>query len=132
MANTYYYDWDASWTTTSINASTVTNSGTAVSGKISNDTKISTEISIDIDYGGTATQGVFCYLLRDIDGTNFESASTDEPFGFELPYAVSSTRRRTFQVSGDKVSDFKIHLSNSSGADVTATVRYRQCVSESV
>lgn len=125
MPITFTYNWDAAFTTTSISASSITNTSTATTAAINNDGKSTTEVSIQIAYGGTANEGVKVYLLRDTDGTNYED-TTDAPWAFMMPYAISVTRRRTFTVSAMMVSNFKIKLTNDSGATVTATVRYRQ------
>lgn len=122
----YYQDWELTWTTTSINASAVANAGTAITAAISNDLKLGTEVSVEIAYGATASQGVKVYILRDVDGTNYEAVA-DGAWGFEMPKTTSTTHRRSFTVSAD-ISRFKIHLTNDSGASVTATVRYQQAV----
>lgn len=117
-------NWEASWTTTSINSSAIANAGNAVTAAISMDAKWAIEISITIAYGSPANQGVKVYVERDVDGTNFESAS-DNPRGFEMPRAASSTRRRTFTLSAQEIANFRVRLTNDSGASVTGTVRYR-------
>lgn len=124
-------NWDTAWTNTSILASAITNGSTATTAVISNDNKTGTEISVDVDYGATANEGVKVFVLRDINGTDFES-SVDSPWGFMLAFAISLTRRRTFTVAGDMTSDFKIHVSNASGATVTADVKYRQMTVDQV
>lgn len=124
-----YFDWDASWTTTSIDG-TMTDGTSQSTAAISNDGKVATEISVDVDYDSTANEGLLCYVLRDINGTDYETAN-DSPFGFQMPYAISQTRRRTFTVAGDRVSRFKVQLQNNTGGTVTATVKYRQAVSTS-
>lgn len=121
------YDWDAAWTTTTgINAATVTNAGTDVTETLSNDTKLATEVSIEIAYGATATEGVVVSILRDVDATNLEGTG-DAPYAFSMPFSTNTTHRRTITISGS-TSAFRVHLANDSGASVTATVRYRQAV----
>ncbi len=123
---TFNPNWETNWTTTSISSSSISNSSTATtSSAIDNDNKACTEVSVSIAYGGTATEGCKVYLLRDIDNTNFETTS-DLPWGFQMPFATSVTRVRTFTVNGSMISKFKILVSNASGATVTATVRYKQ------
>lgn len=119
------YDWDSAWATTSINGN-ITNTSTSTTAAISNDLKAATEVSVEIAYGVTASQGVKVQILRDVDGSNYE-ASADAPFEFEMPKTVSTTHRRTFTVPGS-VSNFKVSLSNNSGATVTAVVRTRQAI----
>lgn len=122
-------NWDTSWTNSSVNGSTVTNGSNATTGAISNDLKSATEISVSVTYGATATEGINVYILRDTDGTNYE-AVTDLPWGLAMPYSTSTTYRRTFTVAGDRISNFKAHITNDSGASVTATIKYRQAVVE--
>lgn len=123
--------WPLTWTATSIAASTVTNGSTATTAAISQAAKTATEIAITIVYGGTATAGAIIYLLRDVDGTNYEAVA-DVPYGFTMPYSASTTYRRAFAVQGTDASRFKVMVSNPSGASITATVSYQQATTESV
>ncbi len=119
-------NWDTSWTTTSINNSTITDTSTATTAAIDNDLKAVTEISVEVTYGSTATEGVKVYILRDIDGTDFEAVA-DNPTGFQMAVTVGATRRKTFPIPGDRISKFKVHITNDSGDSVSNTsVRYRQ------
>jgi len=118
-------NWDTSWTATSIAASSVTDTSTATTAAISNDGKSGTEVSVTCAYGGTVDQGLKVYILRDADGTNYE-AVIDKPWGFEMPSGVSTTYRRAFAVCADRISNFKVHVTNDSGATVTVTVKTRQ------
>jgi len=122
---TLYLDWDASWSTTSIASSSIADAGSASTAAISGDLKAETEVSITITYGAIATEGVKVYILRDVDGTNYEAA-TDSPWVIEMPSAVSATKRKTINVGN--LSSFKVHLTNGSGASITATVDYKQSV----
>jgi len=117
--------WDAAWTTTSINSTSIVTAANSTTAAISSSVKIVTEVSIAIAYAGTATEGVKIYVLRDIDGTNYETVN-DMPWGFQMPFAASVTRYRTFTLSGVAISKFKILVSNASGGTVTATVRFKQ------
>ncbi len=126
-----FFNWDTSWATTSINASSITTGNSVTTtAAISNDGKVATEVSVEIAYGAVATAGVTVELLRDVDGTNFE-ATADVPWGLEMPRSVSTTYRRTFTVYAEGVSSFKIRVANTSGATVTATVRTRQATFDS-
>lgn len=115
-------DWDTNWTSTSINASSVANAGSATTAAISNDNKLETEVGVSVAYGGTASEGIKVYILRDVDGSNYEDANT--AWGFEMPKAVSTTYRRTISVGS--ASNFKVLVTNNTGASVTVTVTYRQ------
>jgi len=122
----YYYDHDAAWSATSINSSAIANAADATTAAISNDGKLGTEVSVEIAYGATVNEGAKVYILRDVDATNYE-AEVDGPWGFEMPSAVSATRRRAITVP-PSISSFKVLVTNDSGASVTATVRTRQVV----
>lgn len=120
------FDWDAAWVITSINASAIADAASAVTAAIDNDTKLATRVSVEIAYGATVNEGVKVYVLANIDDTLFED-TVDDPFSFEMPSAVSATRVRAFAVPGT-IDQFKIKLTNDSGAQVTATVRTKQAV----
>ena len=124
MADTGY-NWDAGWSV--IDAAIVlTQGGTTddTSAVIDCDGKAAVEISIDVDYSNhaKATAGLFVYVLRDIDGSDYE-VEADGPWGFEMPFTQSGTHRRTFTVDCSQISEFKIYLDwdNSTGSSV-ATV----------
>lgn len=121
--------WPASWTATDISATSVDDASSASTSAISNDDKIATEVSLEVTYGTTADEGVKIYILRDVDGTDFENPN-DNPWGFQMPYTTSTTHRRTFNVPAERTSKFKVHISNDSGAAVTATIRYKQATIE--
>jgi len=121
MADTGY-NWDAGWSV--IDAAIVlTQGGTIIdtSDVIDCDGKAAVEISIDADYSNhaKATGGLFVYVLRDIDGSDYE-VEADGPWGFEMPFTQAGTRRRTFTVDCSQISEFKLHLDwdNSTGSSV--------------
>lgn len=118
------YDWSDTWTATTVDAETVTNGSTGTTGTIANDNTLGTMVGVTIAYGATVNEGVKVYVLWDVNGT-FESVA-DEPWGFEMPSSTSTTHRRSFVVPADAGDDFQIHLTNDSGADVTADVDYKQ------
>jgi hypothetical protein len=118
-------NWDTAWTTSSINGSAVSNAGSANTAAIDNDGKWATEVSVQVAYGATASQGLRVFVDRDIDGTNYETGGS-KPWGFEMPKAVSTTFYRTFTVQASEVSKFRVRVTNDSGASVTVTVRTRQ------
>lgn len=128
MANTGH-DWGA-WAT--IDAAIVLTQGgttTDTSAEIDLDIKSACEVSIDVDYSNhaKATGGLSVYVLRDVNGTDFE-AIADLPWGFEMPFTQNSTNRRTFTVDPGSVGSFKIYLSwaNSTGSSVaTVAMMYR-------
>lgn len=127
MSNTVSTNWDSSFTTTSINSSTVTNGSSATTGAIDNNNKAGTEVTVTIAYGSPANSGVIVSVLRIINGTpTYESGANDTPWSFALNYNASSTYNRAFTVPADRVSKFEVYVSNNSGASVTATVQYKQ------
>ena len=131
IKNAITNQWDSAWTTIDA-AITLTNGGTIVdtSAAIDLTGKSSVEISIDADYSdhAKATGGLFVFLLRDINGTDYE-VELDEPWGFEMPFTQNSTRRRTFSIDPSMFSNFKIHLdwdnsTGSSAVTVATMVKY--------
>lgn len=127
---TYNANWAGSWTATSIAASTVTNSSTATTAAIDNDNITSTEIAVTIVYGGTTNEGARVYVLRDVGGTY--EVIVDGAWGFMMAYSVSGTYRRSFVVQSINASKFKVMISNSTGASITATVSYKQATIDQV
>ncbi len=121
----YRPNWEDDWSTL-ISAQNIANAGDLPSDEVSLDQHWSAEVSVAVTYGATATQGVKVYVLREVDASPTFEGEADSPWGFEMPYAASATRRRTFSVDGLSLRDFKVHLSNDSGAQVTATVKYRR------
>jgi hypothetical protein len=130
MADTGY-NWDAGWTV--IDAAIVlTQGGTDddTSAVIDLDGKAACEISIDADYSNhaKATGGLFIFVLRDIDGTSYETEA-DGPWGFEMPFLQNGTRRRCFNVDCSQISEFKLYLdwdnsTGSSSVTVATAVKY--------
>jgi hypothetical protein len=124
---TQYIDWDTNWSTTSIAASSVTNTSTATTAAISLDQKIACQISVACAYGGTATEGLKVYLLADSNST--DEAVADVPArAYQLPYSTSTTYRRVYSIPATDYSSFKVHVTNNSGATVTVTVTYKLAV----
>ena len=124
MANTGQ-DWAASWTTVDASIALTTGGTTTdTSAAQSNDLKSACEISIDVDYSNHALSGtgLLVYILRDINGTDYES-SADGAWSFEMPFTQNGTHRRSFAVPPDMTSSFKIGLDwqNATGSSV-ATV----------
>lgn len=121
-------DWDASWTTTSIASSSITTGSNATTAAIALDGAISCLVSVSIAYGGTATEGAKVYILSDTDGTNYEAVADNPARVYQLPYSTSTTYRRTFAIPATDYDDFKVHVTNDSGATVTATVDYKLAI----
>jgi hypothetical protein len=126
----FYTDWDNTWTaetTPNLDGTGSIAANASVPGTaISNDLKTATEISVTIVFGTVAADAIL-YILRDVDGTNFE-AIADRPFGANIPGTASTTVRRAMTVLA-AISRFKIAVFNPTGnSAITATVRYRQAV----
>ena len=128
-----YTQWENTWTLTSINGTSVADGSNAeTNAAISNDEKTETLVSVEVDYGSTANENVEVLILRETDdGPTYEQES-DQPPTFAMPVTASTTHRRTFSIPAKTVADFKVALSNDSGASVTATVRTKQATVESV
>lgn len=106
-----------------LSAQAIATGAQAAGTAVSNDGKLDTEVSIEVQYGATYAADVVLYLLRDVDGTNYEGQETAQ--GYAVPGAASTTRRRTVTVPAS-VGRFKPFVDNPSGASVTVTVRTRQ------
>ena len=104
-------NWPLSWTDEFTGTLTQGATDTDTSVAIDLDVKASIEISIDVDYSNhaKATGGLFVYILRDINGTDYESEA-DNPWGFEMDFLQNGTQRRTFVLHGIDFSRFKISL----------------------
>ncbi len=130
MTTNLYTQWDETWTTTSINVTSITSSGgAATTAAISNDQKSGTEVSVVIVMG-TGDVGVSVFVLRETGDGSFEDQATDRPWGLMLPYGEDFTVRRSFTVMADRASKFKIRLVNNDSSAVTATVYYKQATIE--
>ena len=113
-------------------AITLTQGGTVTdtSDAISCDGKAACEVSIDADYSNhaKATAGLLVYILRDVNGTDYEAVA-GLPWGFEMPFTQAGTHRRTFTVDCSQVGNFKINLTwgnttGSSSVTVATMVRF--------
>ena len=87
-------------------------------------------ISIDADYSdhAKATGGLYVYILKDINGTDYE-AEGDGPWGFEMPFTQNGTNRRTITLSAKDFPKFKIYLDwdNSTGSSsVDVVTKYKR------
>lgn len=121
-------DWTLTWTADA-DGQTIADAGSHTGGAISNDTKLATEVAVKCAYGGTATEGVVVYLLREGD-TAYEDVD-DAPFSTGvMEYAASTTYRKTFTVAAN-IPRFKVLITNDSGAQVTVDIDYRQAVAAS-
>lgn len=123
MANT----WDGAVTNTSIASSSISDGGSATTtSAIDQSGNTATEVFVEIAYGATVNEGAFVYVLKEKAGGGAYEDIDDDPYGFEMPSAVSSTRNRALPVPGVVANSFKILVTNDSGASVTATVDYKQ------
>lgn len=124
-----YVVWDAQFTLTSINASTIANNANLKTQTISSTNKEVTEVCIEVAYGGVATSGARVYIVRNVKGS--DEVETDNPYGFELPFSVNKTYRRNVTIDALDMAEFKVLIVNASGGSITSTVSYRQAVHES-
>jgi len=128
MANTGH-TW-AAWSTIDA-AIALTTAGTVndTSAEIDISGKSACEVSIDVDYSdhAKATDGLHIYILRDVNGTDFEAVA-DLPWGFEVEFLQNGTRRRTFTVDPGSMGSFKVYLEwgNTTASSVaTIATSYR-------
>jgi hypothetical protein len=107
-----------------INGNTISAAATLDSVAYASTSGIDWEFGLSIAYGGTAA-GVTVYILRDVDGTNYEDAAS--AYSFQMVGTASATVRRGFTVRGEDAGRFKVRVSNPSGnSTVTATLNARQ------
>ena len=129
MADTGY-NWEADWTEEY--SGTLTQGGTTedTSAALSLDGKAAIAISVDVDYSNhaKATGGLFVWILRDINGTDYE-VEADNPWGFEMVFTQNSTNRIQFVLSAQEFGpSIKILLDwdNSTGsAAATVVTKYK-------
>ena len=127
------FDW-GSWSLLGAEDQTIAAAADAVFGTIDNDGKVATEVAIDLTYASGATLGANVQIERDIDGTNFESASS-LPYTVPMPFLANVTRERVITVPADMIGKFRVrvvNLSTATHALTNVTVRYRQCVHATV
>ena len=127
------FDWGA-WTLLGTEDLTIAAASDAVFGTIDNDGKVATEVAIDLTYASGATLGASVQIERDIDGTNFESASS-LPYTVPMPFLANVTRERVITIPADYCGKFRVRVVNLSTATLAltnVTVRYRQCVHATV
>ena len=127
------FDW-GSWSLLGAEDQTIAAAADAVFGTIDNDGKVATEVAIDLTYASGATLGANVQIERDIDGTNFESASS-LPYTVPMPFLANVTRERVITVPADMIGKFRVrvvNLSTATHALTNVTVRYRQCVHAAV
>ena len=126
------FDWGA-WSLLGAEDQTINGAAGAVFGTIDNDLKVATEIAVDVTYASGATEGATVQIERDIDGTNFESASS-LPYAVPMPFLANVTRERVITIPADYCGKFRVRVVNLAGSNAitNATVRYRQCVHATV
>jgi len=133
MADTGF-NWDASWTGEFSGTLTTGGTVTDTSAEISMDGKAAIEISIDADYSdhAKATGGLKVYILRDVNGTDFEvdpvANANSQPWGFVMNFSQNGTIRRTIFLSGAQYSNFKIFLhwaNTTASSNVAVVTSYR-------
>lgn len=134
---TVYVDWPDTWTVLAsgdgsrdIDALDLDDENTITSAAISQDAKVSTEISVAWTEGndGACDGDVYVYVLRDIDGTNYQTLSDPPALGCVIDATQNTTRYGVFTVHSEEVSNFKILVDNDSGRDGNLTVRYKQSI----
>ena len=118
-------DWNDAWTTHA-NADAMADAASDdIATGISHDGKWATEVSVQVDYGATATEGVKVYVLRYVSAAVTESGANDAPWGFQMKYLANATKYAVFTVDGTMVSKFSVFATNDSGASVDITCKAR-------
>jgi hypothetical protein len=85
------------------------------------------ELSITAVYSAHAfVSGGIVAILRDIDGTNYETI-LDLPWQLQLPFGNAVTRYRAFSVDPRQLRAFKVYADCPAltSASITYTIRYR-------
>jgi hypothetical protein len=127
-------NWPLSWTQEYSGTLTTAGTVTDTSAALDLDIHSSIEISIDADYSdhAKATGGLRVYILRDVNGTDYEvdpvADSNSVPWGFEMPFSQNATVRKTFTLRGVDVSRFKIFLhwaNTTASSNVTVVTNYQ-------
>ena len=115
MANTGF-DWSAAWVG-EFDGSLITGATIIdLSGAIDLDGCASCEVSIAATYNNypKATGGLFVYILRTVNGTDYEvppsTDSNSKPFGFEMEFSQDAYIRTVITISGADISKFQILL----------------------
>jgi hypothetical protein len=131
----YSVDWDASWTALQDGSGDITDRDlndetTLTSNALNLDGKLAVEVSVTWVEGndGAVDGDVYVYVLRDVDGTNYQAITDSPDFGCTIDAAQNATRRKTFTVDAAEVSSFKLLVDNDSGQDGNLTIRYRFAV----
>jgi len=119
-------DWDNSWTTTSLNGTSIANGSNNETGAISNDTKTETLISVEVQYGATANESAEVLIQHETDDTPNYEQEADQPTTLAMPVSPSTTHDRVFSIPADSAADFKVGISNDTGASITVTVEFKQ------
>jgi len=128
-------NWPLSWTQEYSGTLTTGGTITDTSDAIDLDVKASIEISIDADYSdhAKATGGLKVYILRDVNGTDYEidpvTDSNSKPWGFEMAFSQNATIRKTFTLYGIDFSRFKIFLhwaNTTSSSNVAIVTNYQK------
>lgn len=127
------FDWGA-WSLLGTEDQTINAAADAVFGTIDNDNKVATEVAIDLTYAASSVLGANVQIERDIDGTNFEGASS-LPWTIPMPFVTNTTKERVITVPADMIGKFRVRVVNLSPATyalTNVTVRYRQCAHATV
>ena len=116
-----------SFTGTDITSIDVNDEATLTSDALSLDQKAAVEISVKWVEGndGACDGDVLVYVLRDTDGTNYQTINDAPDLGCSIDATQNTTRYKTFTVSAAHVSSLKILVDNDSGQDGDLTIKYR-------
>jgi len=65
------------------------------------------------------------YILRDIDGTNYEDTTNGSPFSFKITPVQDATVYWAFAISASKFDKIKFAIKNEAGQVLVLDIRYK-------
>ena len=131
MSRTITVDW-GSWSymeigLVDINGFAINDTVTLTTNAYDMDGQSVAEISVEVieDDTGDTDGDFYVYILRDTDGTNYETADDNPAFGTIITPDRNTTRRDSFHIRADEVSSFKVYCENDCGQQIELTLRIR-------
>ena len=82
-------------------------------------------ISAYEDNTGAISGDVTVYILKDVDGTNFEETAIGNPYSFAFTPVINDTVRISFPLSMAQYDRIKIAVENQSGQELSITVKHK-------
>jgi len=127
-------DWPLAFTTDSVINGTVNipKNRTILSGTISQDTKQSTEISIDVTFDELSSAGATIYILRRKNNAEYQSVNDHGLKRFDIGIVKDTTINTMITICGSEISQFKILIKNNDAkySIIAPVLRYQQSEGE--